>query len=422
MTSIYAKKITVEIVSKGRKYFKVRYPGKSEFQMAINEISKDFQPGMIVTDLLCEFEYQHGYKGGGKTTVIPITSEELATKEAIAREAIKKAAIKKWQGYFETALEEGRIYTKGYQELAALGFDLSIYDEKIKEVKTANTLADIKRWLGYVEEKAPNYLYQKGVSEAKRLRIDKYPELLKRMEEAIASVYGKSAEKLGVKIPVEQSAKPTAEEIAAKEAKKLAIKLKAEAEAKAKLEAEYGVGAIQQTTSKSWKIGREIEYKNNQYIVRALISSEDYWESEDGLGGTGTPPSSVTNNEYVHYWTEYVYALSPATEADLTRIAEQKRIANEPKVLKDLIINHPQVTQPKHNAGTLLLSTVTPYGGGDWFEINEAAGEIWYCKNNGNDGDYWGDNNVTTWGAGAIGWRIPFDREIANRINALLPK
>lgn len=30
------------------------------------------------------------------------------------------------------------------------------------------------------------------------------------------------------------------------------------------------------------------------------------------------------------------------------------------------------------------------------------------------DGDNWGCNNVRTGGAGAIGWRIPFDAQIAD--------
>lgn len=54
------------------------------------------------------------------------------------------------------------------------------------------------------------------------------------------------------------------------------------------------------------------------------------------------------------------------------------------------------------------------YGGGDWFVIGDEW--IWYVKNNGSDGACWGDNNVVTGGAGAIGWRIPYDEALANEL------
>jgi hypothetical protein len=115
--------------------------------------------------------------------------------------------------------------------------------------------------------------------------------------------------------------------------------------------------------------------------------------------------------------------------APLVAAQERKRAEREAKqawaaehtALIAAIKSHPEVTCPKHHSGELLLSTVNPYGGGDWFEIDETAKEIWYCRNNGYDGDDWSHNNVTTWGAGGIGWRIPYDSEIAQRIQALLP-
>lgn len=47
------------------------------------------------------------------------------------------------------------------------------------------------------------------------------------------------------------------------------------------------------------------------------------------------------------------------------------------------------------------------YGGGSWFVITPT--DIWFIQNNGGDGDSWGDNNVTTGGAGAMGWKVPGD-------------
>ena len=67
--------------------------------------------------------------------------------------------------------------------------------------------------------------------------------------------------------------------------------------------------------------------------------------------------------------------------------------------------------------GERMFDTQTAYGGGDWFVVN--AAEIWYVRNNGADGDYWGVNNVRTGGAGAIGWRIPLDEAIVAELREL---
>ena len=57
------------------------------------------------------------------------------------------------------------------------------------------------------------------------------------------------------------------------------------------------------------------------------------------------------------------------------------------------------------------------YGGGHWFVVE--SGKIWYVENNGADGDNWDYNNVSTGGAGAIGWYISFSDKLADRINQL---
>jgi hypothetical protein len=67
--------------------------------------------------------------------------------------------------------------------------------------------------------------------------------------------------------------------------------------------------------------------------------------------------------------------------------------------------------------GERLHDTQDIYGGGDWFVITED--EIWYVRNNGRDGDDWSRNNVVTGGAGAVGWRVPLDLDLANEIRSL---
>lgn len=70
--------------------------------------------------------------------------------------------------------------------------------------------------------------------------------------------------------------------------------------------------------------------------------------------------------------------------------------------------------------GERLFDTQTIYGGGDWFVISPDA--IWYVQNNGADGDDWSHNNVRTGGAGAMGWKIPFDAALADELKTLATK
>lgn len=59
----------------------------------------------------------------------------------------------------------------------------------------------------------------------------------------------------------------------------------------------------------------------------------------------------------------------------------------------------------------------TIYGGGEWFVVEPDG--IWLVRNNGGDGDDWSRNNILTGGAGAIGWRVPVDAEMADKIAQL---
>lgn len=67
--------------------------------------------------------------------------------------------------------------------------------------------------------------------------------------------------------------------------------------------------------------------------------------------------------------------------------------------------------------GETILDTANIYGGGNWFVVGE--NEIWYCQNNGMDGDSWSNNNVRTGGAGAIGWVIPTHDQILLTLTCL---
>lgn len=60
------------------------------------------------------------------------------------------------------------------------------------------------------------------------------------------------------------------------------------------------------------------------------------------------------------------------------------------------------------------------YGGGQEYVICEK--HIWFLRNNGSDGSNWGLNNVATGGAGAIGSRVKFSKELEYLIETFIEK
>ena len=77
--------------------------------------------------------------------------------------------------------------------------------------------------------------------------------------------------------------------------------------------------------------------------------------------------------------------------------------------------------------GEIVIDRTSIYGGGYWYVIG--SDWIWYVKNNGADGDNWDLNNVKGFGAGGIGWRVPYNekmaqdlRDIASRFDTLSSK
>ncbi len=85
------------------------------------------------------------------------------------------------------------------------------------------------------------------------------------------------------------------------------------------------------------------------------------------------------------------------SEAEYPKTENKMRVEGE-------VIQHP--TNPKN-----------PWGGGEWWVIQESW--IWYVRNNGFDGDDWGRNNIETGGAGAIGVRVQYSEELADKIKGL---
>ena len=121
----------------------------------------------------------------------------------------------------------------------------------------------------------------------------------------------------------------------------------------------------------------------------------------------------------------YEYYARPATAeeaAPLLEREEKRRMATEAgkrrSTLADKIRSEGSIPPGKHiPEGERVSDTSNVYGGGDWFVIGDDY--IWYVENNGMEGDDWSLNNVQTGGAGAIGWRVPYDEDLAEQIRSL---
>jgi len=145
-----------------------------------------------------------------------------------------------------------------------------------------------------------------------------------------------------------------------------------------------------------------------------VVSAGDQYYAEDGMSfGVGDESGCV-------YWAK----CRPATEAEIAPLtaaaeaAKARRIARERlAAISDEIRQDGECPAGEHRPdGKRLADTQTLYGGGDWFMVGDEW--IWYVRNNGGDGDNWSANNVRTGGAGAIGWRVPFDADLAAKIRA----
>jgi hypothetical protein len=400
-SSVYAKKITFEVVSKGRKYFRIRYsPEHNEFQLLINEISNTFQVGQRIEDLLCEFETDKSYSRPGshtKTTAIPVSADELAARQAAVAATEKQAAIKKWCGYCEDALSEGRIYERAFTELRALGFDLSVYAEQIAQVQEQQNKQKIAQWCGYCETAAlEGRDYARGYEILRGLgataQVTQYQEQARQVREQ--------------QLQAEQVDREQQRQVEAAQGI-VEYWFGSPTWSSRDEQTHLQVGDLyQDRKTGDWYKILTRKYNRIREDGLSFGLSDDAGEEIFGKARLATPEEAAPR-------------IAAQEQERAEREAKQAR-AVERTALIAAIKSHPEVTCPKHNAGELLLSTVNLYGGGDWFEVDESSGQIWYCLNNGHDSDDWSQNNVSTWGAGAIGWRVPYDAGIAVRIAALI--
>ncbi len=70
----------------------------------------------------------------------------------------------------------------------------------------------------------------------------------------------------------------------------------------------------------------------------------------------------------------------------------------------------------KLETGKKYCDNIDIYGGGGYYFIDEKQEFIWKIINNGSDGDDWSHNNISNFGAGAIGVRLSYSETLATKI------
>jgi len=161
----------------------------------------------------------------------------------------------------------------------------------------------------------------------------------------------------------------------------------------------------------------EVFRERDKGLVKVLESSKRYYR-EDGMSfGVGDEQGYV-----------YSARVRPATEEESKPILEKEQAQSNERDARANLHGIKTAIQKRENIapgeglrpeGTVYHDTQTIYGGGDWFVVGPEY--IWYVKNNGADGDNWGNNNVLTGGAGAIGYKVPYSKELAEAIEKRLP-
>ena len=318
--------------------------------------------------------------------------------------------------------------------------------EAVAARKTAQSRQELLRWLGYVEDKAPTgYLYQNGVDQLRELGIHQHPDLQSRLDAALTQVRA-----IKQAAAVAREAARQARIAAARRGDKLYLNVPYEQREMAKRH-----GARWDPARRAWYVFDAVPAALQAFAGPPEVTQRRLFPLADlpplqqalrlgsqvvvftGIGQTlriSAEDPSVHGSQVLGHEGERgafgYYRL--ATEEETAALEAQEQAAQAARAAKAQVQQalaalrdtfrrlgeRPMAAagQPMAVDGERLLDTQHSYGGGDWWVIQPDA--IWYIVNNGRDGDDWSYNNVRTGGAGAIGWRRPYDPAVAEQLRA----
>jgi hypothetical protein len=160
-----------------------------------------------------------------------------------------------------------------------------------------------------------------------------------------------------------------------------------------------------------WDVGQTVrcgdrlrEQGYPEYIT--VVRAKKYYVREDGLSvGVGDESGYSYSAECRAATDAEAAPVRERLEKAAARKSAQKRVEEIGRTIQTTgeHVLSPDGQQIRLD-GERLYDSQTIYGGGSWFVITSDG--LWYCRNNGADGDDWSRSNVATGGAGAIGWRL----------------
>jgi hypothetical protein len=390
-------KVSAKIVSIGRKYYTATYPGKTwKFQIEINNENKSWKEGDTVEFYALKYEDQSKY--GTRLSYWPVKEEKGKEEKEKQTDYVNKQKIERWLGYIDNrAKEYGSLYQKGADEVKALGIEKypelnDRYKKILNKIKMTAQVKSFEKWTGYIKENINSYWYNRGEQEAL--------STIKDMKKLGSDTSKYEKELSDLKNMFNDRSKKQTEE---KENKELGG---------------YEGNII--SVAKGSGYGGE-PYVQGQIIVNpnkegpkylyVLSASQKYFREEGMSFGVGDDSG-------------YIYSANtrPATEEEYRPIEEHKKDMAELSDIKSSVSSLASKIQREGKIpsgmnvpeGQTYFDTQNIYGGGSWFVVGKDY--IWYVKNNGMDGDSWDENNVRTGGAGAIGWRIPYNESTASQL------
>ncbi|WP_321823559.1 hypothetical protein [Pyramidobacter piscolens] len=356
--------ITVKILKKGRKYWAAATDPKGwACKVVINGVSKDFEPGQIVS----------------------LDAEDVGTKT-------------RW----------GSTYI--YDPAAIATPELIAHRQ---------ALADARKWLRYAEDDTEKgWDLSNAINRTLDLDIDTYPEIADRLEALRQKVAeNKAAHAAAVEARKKRQAERLAAEAKAREEEHAAA-VKAREE---KLGKRVLVNADDcPSTGRPWRMHNR---PNGKIIVIESYGKKWYLHSEDACCYGMMPDDQWVRYAYYRDATpEEIAAVEAAEEAARKAATERKARSERLYEIKSAIRkaeHYAKDVDPADLEGEIILDTFNIYGGGERFVAADKW--LWYIDNNGGDGDDWSVTNV--YGAsgtpGGIGWRIPRDESLVAELREL---
>jgi hypothetical protein len=309
------------------------------------------------------------------------------------------ARIKRMGGYWDGATYKNRrLWVIPAEKAKSLATIFKNNAEAVEKKQEAENLSEIKRWLGYVESKSPDgYVYQNGVDKLLTLGIDKHTELKARLDAAIAKAKEVRA----------AQEKQWAEEKAARAKERETERAKAASTPKQRIL--YPDGSAPSLNVPMRRYGKVIVFESTGKPFRID-------EGAPSLHGSHLLGHEGDYGRYYYYRDATPEEIAQVEQREAEAQAKQEATKQIAAIKADIKARGERPEGMNAPEGERVYDTQNIYGGGDWFVVGPEW--IWYIQNNGMDGDNWAANNVRTGGAGAIGWRVPYDPELAQKLGA----